>query len=158
MGITESILPLCAFLILGCSKNEGLSDMPDKRSQEGGTERALSDIQYKVTQEGGTEPAFSGEYWDEKADGHYACVCCSNPLFSSDSKYESGTGWPSYWQPIDDSAVSLHSDRKLFRTRTEVRCGECDAHLGHVFDDGPQPTGKRYCMNSAALTLVERNK
>jgi len=132
--------------------------MPDKRSQEGGTKPALSDIQYEVTQEGGTEPAFSGKYWDEKADGHYECVCCSNPLFSSASKYESGTGWPSYWQPIDDSAVSLHTDRKLLRTRTEVRCGKCDAHLGHVFDDGPQPTGKRYCMNSAALSLVERNK
>jgi len=158
MGITESIIPLCAFLILGCSKNEGFSDTQHKMSTEGGTEPALTDMQHKVTQEGGTEPAFSGEYWDAKADGDYVCICCSNPLFSSDSKYESGTGWPSYWQPIDDSAVSLHSDRKLFRTRTEVRCGECDAHLGHVFDDGPQPTGKRYCMNSAALSLVEDNK
>jgi peptide-methionine (R)-S-oxide reductase len=158
MGITEYMLPLCAFLILGCSKNESLNEIPDKMSPEGRTKPVLSDIQYEVTQKGGTEPAFSGEYWDAKADGHYECVCCSNPLFSSESKYESGTGWPSYWQPIDDSAVTLHSDRKLFRERTEVRCGECDAHLGHVFDDGPQPTGKRYCMNSAALTLVERDK
>lgn len=113
----------------------------------------LSDLQYHVTREHGTERAFTGEYWDAKTPGTYRCVCCGQPLFDSDTKYDSGTGWPSFWQPVDDGAVAIKQDRSHGMVRTEVLCSKCDAHLGHVFPDGPQPTGQRFCMNSAALKL-----
>jgi peptide-methionine (R)-S-oxide reductase len=116
----------------------------------------LTPEQYKVARRAGTERAFTGEYWNCHADGTYACVCCGQPLFDSNTKFESGTGWPSFFAPIDEEAVSTKKDRSLFMTRMEVLCSRCDAHLGHVFDDGPEPTGLRFCMNSAALQLKPR--
>ena len=113
----------------------------------------LTPEQFKVARKAGTERAFTGPNWDQKAPGTYKCVCCNQPLFDAATKYDSGTGWPSFYAPVADDAVEYHADKSLFSTRTEVVCAKCDAHLGHVFPDGPQPTGLRYCINGVALNF-----
>jgi len=117
----------------------------------------LSPIQYHVTREGGTEPPFSGKYWDTKTAGTYHCVCCDLPLFRSDAKFESGCGWPSFFEPLDGANLLELSDESHGMIRTEIRCKRCDAHLGHVFNDGPPPTGIRFCINSASINLEEQS-
>jgi peptide-methionine (R)-S-oxide reductase len=116
--------------------------------------RKLTTMQFKVTQNEETEPAFRNEYWNNKRKGKYLCVVCERPLFTDETKFDSGTGWPSFWNPLNEDAVGYKSDWHLLYQRTEVHCSRCDAHLGHVFDDGPPPSGKRYCMNSASLKFV----
>ena len=120
--------------------------------------RELTPEQYRVTREKGTERPFSGEYENTKEAGTYVCVACGNPLFRSETKYDSGSGWPSFYEPLSDESVTTESDERHFMERTEVLCSRCDAHLGHVFDDGPQPTGQRYCMNSVALKLEKEGE
>jgi peptide-methionine (R)-S-oxide reductase len=116
--------------------------------------RRLSPEQYAVTQQAGTERAFTGKYWDNHEDGTYRCVVCGEELFASDTKFESGSGWPSFWEPISEDKVIRKTDRSMGMTRIEAECANCGAHLGHVFPDGPQPTGERFCMNSASLDLA----
>jgi peptide-methionine (R)-S-oxide reductase len=117
-------------------------------------QQILSPEQYRITRQQGTERAFTGAYWNTKTPGTYQCVCCGQPLFTSATKFDYGTGWPSFWEPLAPERVALHEDESWSMRRTEVVCSRCGAHLGHVFPDGPKPTGLRYCMNSASLELV----
>jgi len=140
-------------LILMVNLNRKINNMAKIEKSEAEWKEQLTPQQYLITRRHGTEPAFSGPHQDEHRDGTFKCICCGKELFQTNSKFDSGTGWPSFYEPKDSDSVSEHKDRSFFMTRTEVRCSDCEAHLGHVFPDGPAPTGLRYCMNGHAMSF-----
>lgn len=154
MPVGNHTRPMCSVYRSGIyMKGQPMNQPKPMKFSDSDLRERLTPAQYQVTQNAGTERAFTGEYWNCHDDGTYHCIVCDTPLFSSDTKFDSGTGWPSFWEAIDPKLVAIHSDRSFGMVREEAVCANCGAHLGHRFPDGPKPTGERYCMNSASLRL-----